>query len=87
MRQIRQYIGILTAAVAYYLVHEGAHLLCAVLLGTFKQFRFMGIGIQIDVYAEQMTNGQMALFCIVGASAAFSAPNGSQGVLLPCCSL
>ena len=73
MRQIRQYIGILAAAAAYYLVHEGAHLLCAVLLGTFKQIRFMGIGIQIDVYAEQMTNGQMALFCIAGASATLSA--------------
>ena len=69
MKRVRQYIGILAAAAAYYAVHEGAHLLCAVLLGTFTQIRFMGIGMQIDVYAERMTNGQMALFCIAGATA------------------
>ena len=69
MRQVRQYIGILAAAASYYFVHEGAHLLCAVLLGTFKTIRFMGIGMQIDVYAERMTDGQMALFCIAGAAA------------------
>lgn len=69
MKQVRQYIGILAAVAVYYSVHEGAHLLCAVLLGTFKQVRFLGIGIQIDVYAERMTNRQMALFCIAGAAA------------------
>ena len=69
MKQVRQYIGILAAVAAYYSVHEGAHLLCAVLLGTFKTIRFMGIGMQIDVYAERMTDGQMALFCIAGAAA------------------
>lgn len=69
MKQVRQYIGILAAAAAYYSVHEGAHLLCAVLLGSFKQIHFMGIGMQIDVYAERMTDGQLALFCIAGAAA------------------
>ena len=69
MKRVRQYIGILAASAAYYSVHEGSHLLCAVLLGTFKQIRFMGIGMQIDVYAERMTDGQMALFCVAGASA------------------
>ena len=69
MKRVRQYIGILAAAAAYYSVHEGAHLLCAVLLGTFKEIRLMGIGMQIDVYAERMTNGQMTLFCIAGATA------------------
>ena len=69
MRQVRQYIGILAAAASYYFVHEGAHLLCAVLLGTFKTIRFMGIGMQIDVYAERMTDVQMTLFFIAGAAA------------------
>jgi len=69
MKRARQYIGILAAVAAYYSVHEGAHLLCAVLLGTFKEIRLMGIGMQIDVYAERMTNGQMTLFCIAGATA------------------
>ena len=69
MKRARQYIVILAAAAAYYSVHEGAHLLCAVLLGTFRQIRFMGIGMQIDVYAERMTDGQLALFCFAGAAA------------------
>ena len=69
MKRVRQYIGILAATAAYYSVHEGAHLLCAVLLGTFKEIRFMGIGMQIDIYAERMTDRQLALFCIAGAAA------------------
>ena len=69
MKRARQYIGILAAAAAYYSVHEGAHLLCAVFLGSFRQIRFMGIGMQVDVYAERMTDGEMALFCIAGAVA------------------
>ena len=69
MKRARQYIGILAAAAAYYSIHEGANLLCAVLLGTFKQIRFIGIGMQIDVYAERMTDGQLALFCIAGTAA------------------
>ena len=44
-------------------------MLCAVFLGSFRQIRFMGIGIQVDVYAERMTDGEMALFCIAGAVA------------------
>ncbi len=69
MKRVRQYIGILAAAAAYYLVHEGAHLLCAVLSGVFKQIRFMGIGMQIDVHTERMTDAKMALFCVAGAAA------------------
>ena len=36
-KRTRQYIGILAALAAYYLVHEGAHLLYALLTGVFKQ--------------------------------------------------
>lgn len=70
-KRIRQYIGILAALAAYYLVHEGAHLLYALLSGVFKQINFMGLGVQIDVYAEHMTNMQLGIFCLVGALATF----------------
>ena len=66
-KRTRQYIGILAALAAYYLVHEGAHLLYALLSGVFKQINFMGLGVQIDVYAEHMTNmqlGALATFCV-----------------------
>ena len=62
-KRTRQYIGILAALAAYYLVHEGAHLLYALLSGVFKQINFMGLGVQIDVYAEHMTNMQLGIFC------------------------
>ena len=71
-KRTRQYIGILAALAAYYLVHEGAHLLYALLSGVFKQINFMGLGVQIDVYAEHMTNMQLGIFCLVGALATFS---------------
>ena len=34
-KRTRQHLGILAAIAAYYLVHEGAHFLCAILMGTF----------------------------------------------------
>ena len=63
-KRTRQYIGILAALAAYYLVHEGAHLLYALLTGVFKQINFMGLGVQIDVYAEHMTNIQHLHSCL-----------------------
>ena len=72
-KRTRQYIGILAALAAYYLVHEGAYLLYAVCTGVFKQINFMGLGVQIDVYAERMTDAQLGIFCLVGALATFCA--------------
>ena len=68
-KRTRQYIGILAALAAYYLVHEGAHLLHALLTGVFKQISFMGLGVQIDVYSENMTNMNIGIFCIFDAQA------------------
>ena len=72
-KRTRQYIGILAALVAYYLIHEGAHLLYALLIGVVKQIKFMGIGMQIDVRAEGMTDAQMGIFCLVGVLATLCA--------------
>ena len=67
----RQIVGIFAAILAYYLIHEGAHLLYAVCIGVFRQIKFMGLGVQIDVYAERMTDTQLGIFCLVGALATF----------------
>ena len=72
-KRMRQYIGILAALAAYYLVHEGAHLLYALLIGAFRQIRLLGLGVQVDVYAERMTDTQMGLFCLAGAAATLCA--------------
>ena len=66
-RRIRQYIGIFAAIAAYYIIHEGAHLITALYYGVFKRINFMGLGMQIDVYAERMTDNQLGIFCLAGA--------------------
>ena len=68
-KRLRQYVGILIAIILYFVIHEGAHLLYALSIGTFKQINFMGLGIQIDIHSEMMTETQMGIFCISGSVA------------------
>ena len=65
-KRIRQYIGIFAAVIAYYIVHEGAHLVAALYYGVFKGINFMGLGMQIDAYTERMTDTQLGVFCLAG---------------------
>ena len=51
-KRLRQYLGILSAIIFYFLIHEGAHLIYALLTGTFKNINIMGLGIQIDIFRE-----------------------------------
>lgn len=66
-KRTRQYIGLLSAVIAYYLIHEGAHFLYALSIGAFKQINLMGLGMQIDIYAEKMTQTQLGVFCLLGS--------------------
>ena len=68
-KRIRQYIGIFAAVIAYYIVHEGAHLVAALHYGAFKGINFMDLGMQIDAYTERMTDTQLGIFCLAGAVA------------------
>lgn len=68
-KRTRQYIGIISAIASYYVIHEGAHLLYALSVGVFKKINFMGLGMQIDIYAERLTQTQLGIFCLVGAVA------------------
>ncbi len=68
-KRTRQYMGLLSAIFSYYLIHEGAHLLYALCIGSFKQINIMGLGVQIDVFAEAMTETQMGIFCLMGSVA------------------
>ena len=67
-KRTRQYLGILVAIATYYLVHEGAHFLCAILMGTFKSVHFMGIGMQVVVDSERMSAAQLGIFCLAGSA-------------------
>ena len=68
-KRFRQYLGLICAVLSYYLIHEGAHLICALAFGVFKKINFMGLGMQIDVHADKMTDMQMGIFCLAGALA------------------
>ena len=70
-KRIRQYIGIFAAIAAYYIIHEGAHLVTALYYGVFKQINFMGLGMQVDVYTDRMTDVQLGIFCLAGALSTF----------------
>ena len=68
-KRIRQYIGLLSAVLMYYIIHEGAHLLYALSTGVFRQINFMGIGMQIGIYEERMSETGLGIFCSVGVAA------------------
>ena len=68
-KRLRQYIGLISAMLAYYLVHEGAHLIYALTITTFKRIHWGGLGMQIVVDAEKMNNKQLWIFCVVGSVA------------------
>ena len=68
-KRVRQYVGLLSAILAYFLIHEGAHLLYALSVGAFKNINFMGLGMQIDIYSEEMTQTQLGIFCVLGSVA------------------
>ena len=70
-KRTRQYIGLLSAVLAYYIIHEGAHLIYALITGAFKQINVMGMGVQIDIYAERITDIQLGIFCLVGSVVTF----------------
>lgn len=66
-KRTRQYVGLLSAVLAYYIIHEGVHLIYALITGAFKQINIMGLGMQIDIYAERMTQTQIGVFCLLGS--------------------
>ena len=66
---IRKWLAVLITAVCYFIVHEGAHLAVALILGIFEKARFMGIGMQIVIDASKTTNIQLAVFNVAGSVA------------------
>lgn len=68
-RNARKWSALIIAIASYFLMHEGAHFIYARCIGAFKQINILGAGIQVDIYAEQMSDTQMGIFCIVGAVA------------------
>ena len=69
-KRARQYIGLVVAVIGYYIIHEGAHFACALCYGSFKAVNFMGLGVQIDIHGDSLSDVQLGVFCFVGSAAA-----------------
>lgn len=62
-KSVKQWLGVFLAIVSYYIVHEGTHLLLALLLEVFKKIRFVGfLGIQIVTTEGSLSGVNLALF-------------------------
>lgn len=66
---LRKWTGILIMVFCYYLVHEGAHCIASMLMGTFQRVQIHFPGIQVVADIESMSDLQTAIFCAVGALA------------------
>lgn len=86
-KSIRQYVGIAVAVLLYYIIHEGAHLAVALSQGAFRQINFMGLGVQIDVFADRMSDSEMGIFCLAGAVATMVAGWLMVASVRPLCSV
>lgn len=68
-KTLRQYVSVILAAVAYLVVHEGAHYLLALQFDAFKQVNFMGLGVQIDIHKDALSELQFIAFNFAGVLA------------------
>jgi hypothetical protein len=68
---IRKWFSLIVAVALYYIIHEGAHLVVALLFGTFQSIRLVkwGLGVQIVADTALMSGGQIFVFCIMGIAA------------------
>lgn len=69
IQNIRKWFALILAILLYYLIHEGSHVLVALLYGVFEQVRILGLGVQVVAKVELLTDLQTAIFCIVGSIA------------------
>lgn len=67
-QNVRKWLSLVITLFLYYIVHEGAHLVVALLLGTFQSIRIAGwgLGVQIVADTDVMSDMQIFVFCIVG---------------------
>lgn len=68
---LRKWTGVFFAVVCYYLVHEGAHLITALCMGTFERVKLVFPGVQVAADIDAMSELQIAAFSIAGGLATF----------------
>ena len=65
-KTVRQYVFLFLAVIAYFTLHEGAHLLLALYYKVFEQVNFMGLGMQIAINREALSEAQFIVFNLGG---------------------
>lgn len=63
----RKWFGLICAILLYYIIHEGSHVIIALLYGVFEKVRILGLGVQVVANTEILTDFQTAIFCVVGS--------------------
>lgn len=62
----RKWFALFFSILLYYIIHEGSHLIVALIYGVFQEIRILGVGVQVVVQTEQLTDLQIAIFSVVG---------------------
>ncbi|MCM1052597.1 MAG: hypothetical protein NC483_01280 [Ruminococcus sp.] len=63
----RKWLSLIIAIFLYYIIHEGSHVIVAILYGVFEKIRILGLGVQVVAKTELLTDFQTAMFCVVGS--------------------
>lgn len=63
---MRKWLALIAAVLLYYVIHEGSHLIDALIYGVFQKIRILGLGVQVVAQTELLTDTQTAVFCVVG---------------------
>ena len=66
-KNLRKWISLFIAIGLYYVVHEGSHAIVAIMYGVFNRIQILGLGVQVVVITELLTNYQLAFFCVIGS--------------------
>ena len=67
LKNLRKWYALICAILLYYIIHEGSHIVVALIYGVFEKVKLLGLGVQVVANAKQLTNYQIAIFCIVGS--------------------
>jgi hypothetical protein len=65
----RKWLAALLTALCYTILHEGAHALVALILGTYEGIVLMFPGVQVLTNTAAMTDFEIAVFCMAGPAA------------------
>lgn len=63
----RKWLSLIIAILLYYIIHEGSHVIIAMLYGVFEKIRILGLGVQVVTNTELLSDFQIAIFCVVGS--------------------